>query len=198
MTKGTAPSPTGAARRSLHGVSRPASLLVNGIGALAVAVMAVHICVDVVLRYLFNAPGGDTLAVTTYYYMIGIAFMGMLAAEERRDHIQVTVLADRLSPAGRMATSLFASGLTLLLLAAFTWYGLETALENMEQREVAGATELPVWPARFLVPFGFAAYAVALLTHVVQEVTGRLPDEAVEGHYMPEAEDGTPPEDAVR
>lgn len=198
MTGEGARSQAGSARRSLHGASRIVSLVLNGIGALAVAVMAVHICVDVVMRYLFNAPGDDTLALTTYYYMIGIAFMGVLAAEERRDHIQVTVLVDRLSPGGRLAASVFSGALTLLLLVALAWYGWESALANMEDREVAGATQLPVWPARFLVPLGFAAYAAVLLSHVVQEVTGHGPHGGSEGPSVAGAEDGAPAEDAVR
>lgn len=170
------------------------SLVLNGIGAVAVAVMAVHICVDVLMRFLFNAPGENTLPLTTYYYMIAIAFMGVLAAEERRDHITVTVLVDRLSPAARLVVSVFAAVLTLLLLAAFAWYGFQSAVGSFEDGEVAGAAEMTVWPSRFLVPFGFAAYGVVLLMHLVQELTGRGPDES---DGVPGAEDGSHALDAA-
>lgn len=152
------------------------------IGSLAVLAMLLNIVIDVLMRFLFNDPITGTLELTTYYYMIAIAFMGAFAAQQRVEHIEVTVLVDRLSGTSRLYFSVVADVVTLAFLAALVWYGWNVALASKSEGEVAGATQVLTWPARFLVPVGLAAFGLQLLVGTIRAIRRGTPPE----HEPPE------------
>lgn len=69
------------------------------ISGLAIAVMMVHIVLDVVLRNVFNYPLPGTITIVSYYYMAIAAFMPLAFAEQKSAHISVEVITE-LMPAG--------------------------------------------------------------------------------------------------
>lgn len=163
-----APAPDRRRARFVAGGGRWGGRALTIISALAVMAMLVNIVLDVLLRFVFDRPITGTLEFTTYYYMIAITFVGAFAAQQRLEHIEVTALVDRMAPIDRLYFSVVADVITLAFLAALAWYGWEVAMESREQGEVAGATQVIVWPMRFLVPFGIAAYAVQLLVDMLR------------------------------
>ena len=140
------------------------------IGALGVIAMLVHVVLDVLMRFLFNNPITGTLEITTYYYMIAVAFIGAFSAQQRLEHIEITALTDRMGPNARLWFSVFADVITLAFLAALIWYGWDIAMGSLEEAEVAEATQVLVSPAGFILPLGLGAYAIRLLLHMVRTI----------------------------
>ena len=172
--------PAGGPRSVARAPLRTHSSFLNVIGMVGVAAMAVHTVVDVFRRQILNSADAGTIELVTNYYLIAIAFMGLYVAQQRKEHIEVTVFSDRLSANARTWLSIFGQLLTVVLVVAMAWYGWESALDNMREGEHSGVVNLPIWPSRFLVPLGFAAYACRLVIDLAEEFRqrGSVPEPA--------------------
>ena len=102
-------------------------------GLVAVALMMVHITIDVVGKFSINEPVPATIALVSNYYMVVIAFLPIAYAETRNSHITVEVLTE-LFPM-RLQYHLYSwsylvSILVYGLLARRTWWEAERAFGN--------------------------------------------------------------------
>ncbi|MBS3997868.1 MAG: TRAP transporter small permease [Hydrogenophaga sp.] len=126
------------------------------VSGLAIALMMLHITLDVVARNFFNYPLPGTITIVSYYYMAIAAFMPLAFAEQKQAHISVEVVTERLPPwlqkhlAGWM---LLFSAAVFALLTVRSWqeamgkYGIKASI-------VQGEDSLPVWPTYFVLPLG--------------------------------------------
>lgn len=142
--------------------------LLSGFGILLIVLMLVNIVADITLRSSINEPIQGTLELTTYWYMVGITFIGIWMAQVRQEHISVSMVTDRFDAPTQRAFDIFSGLLTLAFLTAISWFGLNSALHHMARGEFAGADRIPVWPIRFIVPAALVAYAITLVMHLVR------------------------------
>ena len=126
------------------------------ISGLAIALMMVHITLDVILRNAFNYPLPGTITIVSYYYMAIAAFMPLAFAEQKLAHISVEVFTDLLprTPQRHLAAwmLLFSAGVFALMTLrsweeAMSKYGIKASV-------VQGEDSLPVWPTYFFLPLG--------------------------------------------
>jgi TRAP-type C4-dicarboxylate transport system permease small subunit len=128
--------------------------LARAIGVFALIGFLVHICLDVTVRAIFGLSWRSTLDFTAYWYMPVLIFAGFAVAEHAREHMEVNILTERLTRGARHALEPLAVGCMVTFAVLVSWYGLEGALEDMELRESGVISGLPLWPLRFMVPFG--------------------------------------------
>ena len=137
------------------------------IGEIAVAVMCVHIVVEIVANSVFASPIEGTPEVVANWYMVAIVFLPLGLIHRLDGHIKAELFTDGLRPAPRalldVATNLLMAALTILL----AWYSFGDALDATVRGDrielMTGAID--IWPTRWLVPLGFGTTAlVALLT----------------------------------
>lgn len=143
-------------------------------GMLAIVVMLVNVVLDVSLRNIMNTPIQGTLEYITYWYMIAISFIGMWLAQDRREHISVTLLTDHLSKQAQVLMTIFSTTLSVGFLVGLTWFGMEQALHYAQIGEYVGASRVPIWPFRFLVPACFIGLIVALLVTARSDIKSKL------------------------
>lgn len=126
------------------------------ISGLAIALMMLHITLDVILRNVFNYPLPGTITVVSYYYMAIAAFMPLAFAEQKQAHISVEVVTERLPKwlqAHLAGWMLLFSAAVFALLTLRSWeeamskYGIKASV-------VQGEDSLPVWPTYFVLPLG--------------------------------------------
>jgi len=141
------------------------------LGGLAITLMMVHVTVDVVARKLFGAPLPGTLAIVTYYYMVLIAFAPLAAVERVRGHIGIGAIEFVPVLVRHQAWISLVTGFAMALLA---WRGWVGAVRDwtIGAVQVQGNAVVPVWPARFLVPFGAGLMAIALFGRFVTYLRG--------------------------
>lgn len=137
-------------------------------GMALIVAMLVNVVSDITLRTAANQPIQGTLELATYWYMVGITFIGIWLAQVRQEHISVSMLTDRFDAPTQRAFDLLAGIITLAFLSALAWFGLDNALDQMARGEFAGADRIPVWPMRFIVPAALIAYAITLVMHLVR------------------------------
>lgn len=140
------------------------------LGGVGVLLLLFHVVADVVARFAFNKPINGTLEISQYWYMPIIVFLGLAMAERTDQHISAPIVYDRLKPRLKIELSCISMILSVLLLAGFAWYGFEEAVVLMEQGAAGIVSQVPIWPTRFLVPFGSLLLALEIIAKFIAQV----------------------------
>ncbi|ATI43683.1 hypothetical protein CBW24_16125 (plasmid) [Pacificitalea manganoxidans] len=134
----------------------------------ALFLMVVHVCAEAIGRYIFNQPLPMTIEIVASYYLVAIIFWSLAAVEMSDAHTKVELLSEvvssRTSAVADMVSGVLSVGiLTLMVVAAF-----HEAITQTRVLAVASGPffDLPVWPARWLVPTGFAMFLAVLVMRV--------------------------------
>ena len=125
--------------------------------------LALLVTADVSLRYVFNAPlawGTDVKELLLLLVMT----VGLAGTSWADEHIRVTLVEERLSPALQRGFTLLRRLLTATLLALLAWAMAVLALDMREFGERAEFVAIPFWPLAAL------AATSALLAAVVEVV----------------------------
>lgn len=139
------------------------------LGGLGILFLLFHVVADVVSRFALNKPINGTLEISQYWYMPIIVFLGLAMAERTDQHISAPIVYDRLKPRLRIEFSFISMVLSVLLLAGFAWYGFEEAVTLMEQGASGIVSHVPIWPTRFLVPFGSLLLALEVIAKFISQ-----------------------------
>ena len=145
---------------------------IEWVGMAAVLVLMLHVVVDTMLRFLFNAPLGGTIEFVANWWMVAIVFTGLPLAARRGEHIEAPILWDRLRPADQLGTQLLASVFTLMVLLTTTWFAWTGARVSHERGDYSGggAVNVLLWPPRYVVFVGLGLYALLVLVMLVRQV----------------------------
>ncbi len=131
------------------------------LGATACILMMLHICLDVLAKYLFHAPIPLTLEIVSIYYMVSLVFLPMAYTEQQDGHISVDIVAAQLSPRRQRLMRSLAELLSALFLAVACWQTALDAWGKFLIRETSfGSIAMPSWPSYLLVPAGYGLAAV--------------------------------------
>lgn len=155
---------------------RIASVITVPLGALAslstIAIM-VAITVDVVVRNLGgrSVPG---LLEMSESALVATVFLGLAYAGATNAHVAVDLLTAALRPA--VARVLIGIA-WLVSVAVSVWFLIATfqrAVQSTATNELRqGLVDWPVWPARWLIVIGFAAFLLVAVINVVLIVRGQ-------------------------
>ncbi|GGL53339.1 TRAP transporter small permease [Wenxinia marina] len=134
------------------------------IGAIAVVVMMVHICVDVVSRNLFRVSFDITNATVARYYMVPLAFLPLAWIELRGEMISVELVDGFLSPGVRWVSDLIVAAVTTVIYAALTYATWGSMMSNWRRGTMIelGQTPYATWPSYIFPTVGFALATLAV------------------------------------
>lgn len=138
------------------------------IGATAVALMMLHVTIDVISKHVFNIPMPGTITVVSNYYIVLVAFLPLAFTERRNAHISVEVLVEHFPDKAQRVLNVLAMIMGALIFGALAYRGWFEA----ERARAVGSfmieqdTKLLTWPARYLLPVGFALVTVTLVFKV--------------------------------
>jgi len=131
-------------------------------GAVLIGLMAIHVALDVTLRYAFNAPLPGTVSFVSYYYMVAVIFAPLAFVQSKREHFFAEIVTAQWPPrAVRFldAICLLVTGLVLFFL---TWRTGAYAVTFTKARATVetGFFTIPTWPSRWFVPIGLGLMAL--------------------------------------
>ena len=118
-----------AGQRTRDPLSRFSALLGDCMAPLFLVAVIISVY-EVVLRYGFNAPTSWVHELTVLLSAACFVVSGLYALE-RREHIRVTLVRDRLPPRLRRAVDLLSLLLALIFLLAIVWGGWTQAWEAL-------------------------------------------------------------------
>lgn len=138
----------------------------------AVLIMAIMFstAADVTAR---QVTGSSIAGVVEYseVLMVGLIFLGLAYAQRTGAHIGVDLVTERL-PA-RVAHGVRSVGLVIamVVITIMAWQTLEVALRSVQSGEYRfGLVQVPIWPARLLIPIGLTALLLELAVSLYDEV----------------------------
>ncbi|MBV6273276.1 TRAP transporter small permease subunit [Alcaligenaceae bacterium CGII-47] len=162
--------------RAIDAINRRVGRAVTWLILLAVVVSATN----ATIRKLFNVSSNAWLELQ--WYLFGAVFL--LAAGYtllKNEHVRVDVLASRFSRRTQIKMEIFGVIFFLLpisfIIMWLSWPVFMDALVNNEQSSNAGG--LVRWPAKLLIPVGFALLLAAGVSHLIKCVgylRGACPD----------------------
>lgn len=134
--------------------------------------IAVAICAgNAIVRYSLNYSSNAWLEIQWYLY----AAMFMLASAytlRRDEHVRIDVIVGRFSRRTQVWIDLFGFLLFLLPVSLLIlWHGIPFALISFQSAEMSSnAGGLIVWPAKLLVPLGFALMVLQGVSEVIKRI----------------------------
>jgi TRAP-type C4-dicarboxylate transport system permease small subunit len=109
---------------------------------------------DVIGRFLFNRPIHGVTEITEFM-MVGLLYFTLAHTQALKAHINVEIFTLHYLPRTRLVAELITYFLGLFTFAFITWQGFKSALDAWRIQEVTfGLLELPLFPAKVLVPIG--------------------------------------------
>ena len=133
---------------------------------------AVIICAgNALVRYAFNYSSNGWLEIQWYLY--AAIFMLASAYTLRRDeHVRIDVIVGRFSKRTQVWVDL--AGFLIFLIPVcllILWHGIPFALLSIQSAEMSSnAGGLIVWPAKLLVPLGFALLILQGLSEIIKRI----------------------------
>lgn len=138
---------------------------------IAMTAMMLHICADVVARYLFNKPFTGTLEIVAWYYMVACVFLPVAYVQARRQHLMVEVFTLGLNKRQTAILDAVVALLSLAYVALLTWLVFNAAVGATAKWEIKDVTffDLPVWPVRWFLPLSFGLMSIVLILQAIND-----------------------------
>jgi TRAP-type C4-dicarboxylate transport system permease small subunit len=133
------------------------------VGAVPVIARMVHVCADIAMRNIWNRPIPATHEVVVNCDMVALAFVLLAWVERSGAMIQVEVINGALSPLMMRISDVLVALISALIHATLAWVTWQVAVRQTAVGGFVTANQIrvPVWPACWLPPAGFALAAVA-------------------------------------
>jgi TRAP-type mannitol/chloroaromatic compound transport system permease small subunit len=147
---------------------------------------------NAVVRKLFNYSSNGLLEIQ--WYLFSAVFL-LLAGYTllRNEHVRIDVIAGRLSKRAQTWVDILGTLFFLLPMAILLmWLSWPIFVDTWERNEIStNAGGLIIWPARLLVPIGFALLVLQGISELIKRVAflqGLIPDPS-EKHIVRTAEE---------
>lgn len=138
-----------------------AYLVVGGIG---LVLMALHVSVDAIGKYVFSIPIPATLEIVAYYYMPAVVALPLALVEIRNGHVAVEMVHQVLPPLAQRINLAVNGILTAAFLLVATWLaGREAWRKFLIGEFMFGEYPIVIWPGRVIFVLGMALFTVVVI-----------------------------------
>lgn len=174
--------------RAIDAVTERVGRVVYWLVLIAVLISAANATV----RKMFNYSSNAYLEIQWYLFSV-IFLFGAGYTLLRNEHVRIDIIQGRLSPRAQnwidvVGIVLFLMPMSLIIM----WLSWPLFLDSLERHEVSSnAGGLIVWPARLMVPVGFALLIIQGASELIKRIaflTGRIAD-PLEKHHGKSAEE---------
>ena len=120
---------------------------------------------------LLELQGADAYAG---YCMAAAAFLAMASTLRRGEHIRVTLIMNRLSPAAYRALDIFCHVVALAIAAALAWSSIGLVGQSYAFNDIStGLDATPLWIPQLGMAVGTTVFALAFAVDLIDLLTGR-------------------------
>lgn len=149
----------------------------------SIAVLMLLTCIDVARRY---ATGRSLPGVIEYSEVLlaGVVFLGMGMAQNGGAHVRMEAFITRLRPRAKAWVEAGTAAFAAVLTAVLTVATANEAIASFQAGEYRhGLAEVPIWPAKMVIPIGLAILTAEFLRTCVWRFLAARGDQP-----LPEAE----------
>lgn len=143
-------------------------LLERSLGVVAAILLVILVsitCIDVVGRYFLNAPLNGAFEMTEVL-LVALVFAALPLATERREHVEVDLLAFALGEKANRALIAFGGLFTAAVFLTFAWRLWIHSAKAASDGAVTNALSIP------LAPFGYAAAIACVVSALLAILRG--------------------------
>ena len=168
---------------ALLALSRQIDALTERIGRSAIWIVLIVVLIsagNAIMRYAFNYSSNALLEIQ--WYLFGLLFLSCSGYTLlRNEHVRIDLLSSKLSKRGQAWIDILGIIFFLMPMAiailVLSWPVFMHAFESGEMSNSAGG--LIVWPARLMIPVGFALLIMQGVSELIKRIgflQGRCPD----------------------
>ncbi|MGH1331803.1 MAG: TRAP transporter small permease [Paracoccaceae bacterium] len=149
------------------------------IGAVAIALMMLHITADVIGKFVFNRPLPGTIPIVSQFYMVIATFLPLAMVERANGHISVEIIVTNFPDRLQDFIAMLASALGTIIFGLLTWRALIEAGRKYSVGTFSyeNGHKILTWPTYYIVPIGTALLTLVLFYKLACYFTGHI-DEA--------------------
>lgn len=148
------------------------SRLLISISGLLLAAMMIHVFADVLLKHTISKPIPGTAEFVAHYYMVAAVFLPLPLVEIRNNGISVDLLYNIFGDRLRRGMLLFALVGQTVFFGLLSYQSSLDAWHSFEIKEfISSQIVIPIWPAAFFLPAGFALAGAVSVLRIVQLLT---------------------------
>jgi len=165
------------AMRIIFGIISRINKIVGLFAMWVLFIMAIFVVADIVSRELFNKslPGVTEIV---YLGIVAVIFLSFAYTEEKRAHIKIEILPERLPPKGRTMIDIVAWIIGAFIMGLLAWLAGIEAAESLRVGEyIPTAIRVPVYPVKFAVCIGFGLLSLQFLVQLAKKLMGETFDE---------------------
>jgi TRAP-type C4-dicarboxylate transport system permease small subunit len=150
------------------------------ISSVIIFVMMFMITADVIMRYVFNSPIQGTFELSEFC-LVWIVFLSIAYIQSHKGHIKIDIATSWMPMKGQMILDIFSYFLGIAFFAIVFWQSGKMAWNAWVIKDhTMGLVEFPLWPAKFLVPYGAGLICLQFLSNIVQDIS-RILSPAIDG-----------------
>ena len=153
--------------RFFTAVATGVNAIVRWIVILFMFAMTSMVFMQVVMRYVFNAPIGWAEELPRFAF-VGLSFFGAAVLVRQQNHIRVTVFSDRFPSAAHWAAVFISHIAALICIGFFLKGGVEITTD--EWRQLAPASQFPMGWVYMVIPVSAALMLIYTLTNIYRNI----------------------------
>lgn len=180
---------------ALLALSRAIDAFTERVGRLVywlVLIVVLISAANATVRKMFNYSSNAYLEIQWYLFSV-IFLFGAGYTLLRNEHVRIDIIQGKLSP--RAQNWIDVAGIVLFLMPMsliIMWLSWPLFMDSLARHEVStNAGGLIIWPARLMVPIGFALLIIQGASELIKRIAflaGRIPD-PLEKHHGKSAEE---------
>jgi TRAP-type C4-dicarboxylate transport system permease small subunit len=131
------------------------NLLLGTVAGFLVLGLIAAVAPDVASRALLGRPIYGS-SETASLVLVLIVFLGLAAAQVRKEHFRIVVLEEALTPGLRRALAVPRLVVCILGGSALTWFSMQGAWHStMTLESTFAVIQFPIWPSKIVICLGF-------------------------------------------
>ena len=116
------------------------------------------------------------------YCMAASAFLALASTLRRGEHIRVTLIINRLSPAAYRWMDVFCHLFALAISSTMAWYSIRLVQQSLEFNDIStGLDATPLWIPQLGMALGTTVLALAFVVDLIDVLSGRKVRESHDG-----------------
>ena len=174
---------------ALLALSRAIDAVTERVGRIVywlVLVVVLISAANATVRKAFDYSSNAYLEVQWYLFSV-IFLFGAGYTLLRNDHVRIDIIQGRLSPRAQNWIDVFGIVFFLMPMSiVIMWLSWPLFIDSLHRHEVStNAGGLVIWPARLMVPIGFALLIMQAVSELIKRIAflmGRIPDPLEKRH----------------
>lgn len=151
-------------------VKKERSDILSTLGGIGVLLILLTVILDVGARQFLGSGILAADSIVSNWWMVAVAMLGIVAAERSGAQIVVDIVGEGISKKAERWITIFAGTVIAAFGIIVAVVSLFEAIAQMQAGEYAAVGSLPIWPARFLIPIGFAGLAFFAIRHLIRTI----------------------------